>query len=327
MKSRLKFSVCIPVYNGEKTIARAIASVMNQTYDGSYEIIIVDNASTDCTEEVVKPLIGKGIQYFRNDKNIGMVRNWNRCIELASGEWIYILCDDDIVLPTALETFTKAENKYPDVKMVFGKDINIDEVSSEISFLPTIYDIDRYFPKGMLLDDLIERCFIGLSAVVVKRDIYRTLNGFIDDNMACDYYMWMLISALYPVAFVNEFMGVRYYNRNSITWDNGQKLTADTVTVFNLLISDSRVSDFSVSFKVGGAVWSFAQTKSLILKNKASEATKCFEKYSELSKGIEVPKLRHLLLLGMLLRTMKFSPRIGRWIVRKYANLRNIDLK
>lgn len=91
-------SILIPVYNREKLVAESIKSALNQTYT-NIEVIIVDNASTDNTWQICKKLAQKDnrIHIFRNETNIGPVRNWRRCIYEARGEYIKILFSDDLI--------------------------------------------------------------------------------------------------------------------------------------------------------------------------------------------------------------------------------------
>jgi glycosyltransferase involved in cell wall biosynthesis len=101
-------SVCIPVYNCAPFIAEAIQSVLAQTLT-DWELVIVDNASTDGTLDVVKrfaPADGSGdarIRVLRNETNIGAAGNWNRCLDEARGKYIKILPADDLLRPTCLE--------------------------------------------------------------------------------------------------------------------------------------------------------------------------------------------------------------------------------
>ncbi len=94
-----KVSVIIPVYNGEKYIKESINSVLNQTYK-NLELIIVNDASTDKTEEVIfenfKNLIGNRIIYYKNEKNMERVYSRNKGVELSSGDFIYFLDYDDL---------------------------------------------------------------------------------------------------------------------------------------------------------------------------------------------------------------------------------------
>jgi len=100
--SKVKVSVCIPVYNCELYIKESIDSVLNQTFQ-DFELIILDNKSTDKTIEVVKEYKDPRIKLFQNDSNIGMLGNWNKVMTYASGEYIKILPADDIIYPDCLQ--------------------------------------------------------------------------------------------------------------------------------------------------------------------------------------------------------------------------------
>lgn len=97
-----KISVCIPVYNCEKYIGPAIESVLAQTYT-DFELIIINNCSTDNTRDVISKYADNRITVFDNETNIGAEGNWNKALEKANGEYIKLLCADDVLYPTALE--------------------------------------------------------------------------------------------------------------------------------------------------------------------------------------------------------------------------------
>lgn len=102
-KSHPCVSILIPVFNREKFIGEAIQSALNQTYS-DFEIVIVDNASVDGTWEVCREFSDKypNIRIFRNDQNIGPVRNWQRCVAEARGGLCKILFSDDTLEPDCL---------------------------------------------------------------------------------------------------------------------------------------------------------------------------------------------------------------------------------
>lgn len=98
-------SILVPVYNRKNIIVETLNSALTQTY-GNIEVVVVDNASTDGTWELISEL-SKGdnrLKVFRNDTNLGPVRNWLRCVEEASGEFGKILWSDDLISPNFLET-------------------------------------------------------------------------------------------------------------------------------------------------------------------------------------------------------------------------------
>jgi glycosyltransferase involved in cell wall biosynthesis len=92
--------------------------VLDQTYT-DYEIIIVDNNSSDNTEEVVrKYLIHKNISYYKNSSNLGIIGNFNKCLSYAKGEYIKYLMADDKFHPRLLEKFVPIMEQYPNVSLI-----------------------------------------------------------------------------------------------------------------------------------------------------------------------------------------------------------------
>ena len=95
-------SICIPTYNNEKYISETLKSILNQTYQ-NFEIIIADDASKDRTVEIIKSFHDPRIKLFKNIANSGITANWNRSINLATGDYIKLVCGDDILYPTCIE--------------------------------------------------------------------------------------------------------------------------------------------------------------------------------------------------------------------------------
>ncbi|HWY12168.1 MAG TPA: glycosyltransferase family 2 protein [Bacteroidia bacterium] len=112
-------SICIPSYNNADYITETISSVLNQTYQ-NFEIIIVDDCSKDNTVELIKSIADPRIKLVVNDTNLGMHGNWNKALSLGKGEYLKLLCGDDLIYPRCLELqlkeFEKKENQ--DVVMV-----------------------------------------------------------------------------------------------------------------------------------------------------------------------------------------------------------------
>ena len=95
-------SVIMPSWNTSNFIAESIQSVINQTYE-NWELIIVDDCSTDNTDDVVAKFTDKRIRYFKNEKNSGAALSRNRALREARGEWIAFLDSDDLWNPDKLE--------------------------------------------------------------------------------------------------------------------------------------------------------------------------------------------------------------------------------
>ena len=112
-----KVSILIPVYNRKRYIAECIQSALEQTFT-DFEIVIVDNASDDGTWEICQQFAAKDsrIRIYRNEENIGPVRNWKRCAEEAKGEFSKILFSDDTLEPECLAVMV---DKLTDPEVAF----------------------------------------------------------------------------------------------------------------------------------------------------------------------------------------------------------------
>ena len=100
-------SICIPTYNGERFIGQAIESVLAQTF-ADFELIVVDDASTDGTVERVEQFKDSRVRLIRNDANLGLAGNWNKSVEACTTPLVKLLCHDDLLYPTCLAEQIKA---------------------------------------------------------------------------------------------------------------------------------------------------------------------------------------------------------------------------
>lgn len=111
-------SVIITSFNRFDMLKEAINSVLNQTYT-NYEIIVVDDASTDNSPIAIKQEYGNKINFVSNERNLGPVQSRNRGIDLSNGEYIALLDSDDVFLPNKLEYLVNVLNKAPGTIFVY----------------------------------------------------------------------------------------------------------------------------------------------------------------------------------------------------------------
>jgi len=107
MNIRPLVTVGIPTYNREHLVGNAIKSVLSQSYS-DIEVIVSDNNSTDSTLEVLKEFEGHNVKVVTNESNLGMVANWNRCLQSATGDFFILLSDDDTLKPSAVSELLAA---------------------------------------------------------------------------------------------------------------------------------------------------------------------------------------------------------------------------
>lgn len=203
-----KVSVCMPVYNGSDYIAESIESVLAQTFK-DFELIVCDNCSTDDTEAIVRSIDDPRIRYVRNPKNLGLVGNANRCLELANGEYIGIFHHDDVMMPDNLERKVELLDEHREVGFVHSNILLIDlkgevvsqNIWNEDSRHNYLEDGLKVFNRYLAYSPLGASIFIG--AVLSRRDCYKRLGGFSPKLPHCnDSEMWMRMLLFYKVACI-----------------------------------------------------------------------------------------------------------------------------
>lgn len=161
------FSICIPNYNYEKYLGETIQSVLAQTYP-HFEIIVVDNASTDRSVEIVKAFKDERIQLFRNPCNVGFGPNLDRAASKANNPYIIMLSSDDLMKPNALLEYARVLDilgeSAEDALLVSSIDI-VNECGAVIDTRDrrTYHQIKPDHPLQQLFHDPNIEVFNGLS--------------------------------------------------------------------------------------------------------------------------------------------------------------------
>jgi glycosyltransferase involved in cell wall biosynthesis len=121
-----KVSVIISTYNGEAHLQEAIESILQQTYS-DFEVIIVNDGSTDATGEILRNFEDARIRILTNERNLGITASQNRAIAAATGEYLALMDHDDISLPHRLQTQVDFLNAHHDIGMLASNSFNINE--------------------------------------------------------------------------------------------------------------------------------------------------------------------------------------------------------
>jgi glycosyltransferase involved in cell wall biosynthesis len=121
-------SIGVPVYNGENYLAKALDSILNQTFT-NLEVVISDNASTDATATICHEYQQRDsrIHFYRSEKNLGGIRNFNRVFELSHGEFFQWVAHDDEIAPEYLERAVNIFNQHPEVVLCYARAFRINE--------------------------------------------------------------------------------------------------------------------------------------------------------------------------------------------------------
>ena len=184
-------SVCIPVFNGENYIRDCIQSVLDQEYL-NYELLVVDNCSTDDTAKIVKEIDDKRINYIKNVKNIGSVENFNKCIKEAQGEYFVLLPHDDLLLPNCLKQYV-SKFKDKDVGFSYSSIRFVDE-NGGTKYSKINHPKNKTFSSEETIADIVEY-FVPIQLAMVRTEILQRLGGFdIKYGLFCDVHLWLSIA-------------------------------------------------------------------------------------------------------------------------------------
>jgi glycosyltransferase involved in cell wall biosynthesis len=229
-------SICIPTYNGARYLRECLDSVLAQTFS-NFEVLIVDDKSSDETVTIAQEY-AKGDQRFKiiqNEKNLGLVTNWNHCIELAQGEWIKVLFQDDLIAPACLEKLLAA--CQPDDAIVFcRRDFIFDETISQSlrRNYRELLDLEKLLPNSRKISPAdyckivfqnVGTNFIGEPTVVMMRKSTFQKFGVFNPHLIqlADLEMFTRIASNVGIIYVPETLATFRVHSSAASADNLSK--------------------------------------------------------------------------------------------------------
>ena len=208
MKEEL-VSIIMPSYNTGKFIQETIDSVINQTYD-NWELIIVDDCSSDNTDEIVKSIKDDRIFYLKNKKNSGAAVSRNKALKMAKGKWIAFLDSDDLWMPQKLEKQVRfmEENHYY-FSYTDYEEINEDGQRTGVS----VTGPERITKRGMY-----RYCWPGCLTVMYDAEKVGLLQ-IKDIKKNNDYAMWLKVCKKADCYLLKECLAEYRVRKKSISHD------------------------------------------------------------------------------------------------------------
>lgn len=251
-KNNPKISVIIPLYNHEKYIKEAIYSVLEQTFS-DFELIIINDGSTDKSEEVVKSINDDRIKYIYQE-NQGAHNTINRGIQLAQGEYVSILNSDDAYYKNRLEEALKIVESDSSIYAVFSHIEFIDEKGIFIRFLRGAEDYWKDCNPGIPYkdtNDIVVELLGGnflmtTSNLFCRRSVFKDIGYFSNLRYTHDYDFFLRLCSHYKTYIIDTpLLKYRTHGANTIKEN-------ETITTFEIGLVLSKFflnHDFNNIFK------------------------------------------------------------------------------
>ena len=267
-------SVCIPTYNGQKYLKETLDSVFIQTYK-DFEIVIVDDQSTDDTYALALEYAQKDnrIRLFQNETNLGLVGNWNRCIELAKGEWIKFVFQDDLINDDCLEKMMASVKDNDTIifcrrNFIFDDSVtenkkqwflNHSQIISELYF--NLFDISPETYSEIVLRNIGLNIVGEPTVVMLRRSAFHSF-GLFNSNLIqiCDHEFWTRIATNLGIKHIPVELATFRVHANATTTRNYQFRNyhanfLDTTIILNDLVFHPIYSNLrSIAFNLSPSI-------------------------------------------------------------------------
>lgn len=189
----------MPVYNGEKFLQEAMESILNQTYE-DFEFLIINDASTDRSEDIIRSYDDPRIRLITNQENIGLTASLNKGLKLARGTYVARMDADDVSLPHRLEKQLSYITEHDNTGMVSSWYDIINERGETIStHRPEFEYEDIYYTLTFY------NC-LGHSTAFYDRELVQRLGGYPGYRRAQDYALWFKLSRITRVEIMREVL-------------------------------------------------------------------------------------------------------------------------
>ncbi len=195
-------SVCIGAYNRKDYIRACVDSVLAQTYP-HLEVVVVDDASTDGTLEILKTY-GDRIHLVCRDVNSGICPvTRNQAAQAARGKYLAFLDSDDIWLPSKIERQVEFMEAHPDVPLCHTL---CEVVDGDGKSQGLRHSVDVIPPTGMIFEHLLDHCWITISSTMVRRELFDEIGWFNCEApygyLGEDHEFFLRTARRHPIGFV-----------------------------------------------------------------------------------------------------------------------------
>lgn len=239
-----RVSIIVPTFNRSGLLQICLNSMLSVTVD--CEILVLDNASTDDTEQVCSAhyKVEPRLRYIRNAENIGPVANFNLGLREARGEYLCMIGDDDIVLPGNFEKKISVLDAAKDIGLVYSLWYRMDELGNSLGvcWWPGLLNYP-YIGGRAEFFDLLPASYIMLQSVLFRRGLFEEHGGFDPSiSLAGDWDLLLRYCAASNTAFLNDaLVAVRVHSESSTQKNQGKgQFARDRLAVWRKWLVDNK---------------------------------------------------------------------------------------
>ncbi|UCC94465.1 MAG: glycosyltransferase [Candidatus Omnitrophota bacterium] len=204
-ESQSKVSIVLPTYNGFQYIHQSIDSCLNQTHK-NIELIIVDDASTDSTPQIIKSYSDGRIHYIRNEANLGLANSLNKGFSYAQGEYFTWTSDDNYYSEQAIQVMAEELKKHRGIDFVYANYYIVND-EGNVSGRERVTSV-----KKLYLWNCIGACFL------YRRSVYETIGEYNPQvSLFEDYEYWLRVRQRFSMKRLNKWLYYYRLHKGSLT--------------------------------------------------------------------------------------------------------------
>lgn len=254
-----RISIVLTSYNHQEYIGKAIKSLLNQTFK-DFELIIVDDASTDGSQNIIKEFTDPRIRlFFQPDNSGNYVLSTNFGARQAKGEYIIFAQCDDFADINQLKILNDITCRFPEIGVIYSSSNLIDEndciIENDFNIrekeFKDLCKSDTIIHKNEMQKFLLESCVIpNLSAALIKKDLYDNLNGLSSEyKVVADWDFWLRATTITDFFYIRN--PLNYFRQHKTTIRSSIKVEQQLVEVIkmygkiNAILNSKEVRDIS----------------------------------------------------------------------------------
>ena len=218
MNTPPKISALMPAYNAAKYIRATIDSLLAQT-EQDFEVVVINDGSTDDTEAIVREYDSPKIVYHTNPQNLGIAKTYNRAIQLARGKYLAIAESDDISHPQRFEVHARYLDEHPNIGAVSARTKTFKVTPPRMKTL-SVKKIKAVKPPIYYYVRILKGPLIRHPVAMLRADVLRKNHIAYNENffVACDVDLFLRMAQVSDLAQLNcELLGYRVHGRNTST--------------------------------------------------------------------------------------------------------------